>query len=76
MSGRVPGIDGPPVTAGWRDQLFEPLVTNKTDGSGLGLSTARNLIENLGGTIHYREKPDTGACFVVSFPERVDAARP
>lgn len=49
-------------------RLFEPLVTTKADGSGLGLCTARNLIENQGGCIRYRAGESGGACFVVELP--------
>ena len=49
-------------------RLFEPLVTTKVDGSGLGLCTARNLIENQGGRIGYRPAKSGGACFVVELP--------
>lgn len=49
-------------------RLFEPLVTTKVDGSGLGLCTARNLIENQGGRIGYRPGKNGGACFVVELP--------
>ena len=49
-------------------RLFEPLVTTKTDGSGLGLCTARNLIENQGGHIRYVPAKKGGACFVVDLP--------
>jgi signal transduction histidine kinase len=51
--------------------LFDPLVTTKPQGVGLGLSTARNLIENQGGSIQYTasvERP--GAEFTVVLPAR------
>lgn len=34
-----------------KERLFEPLLTTKPEGLGLGLTTARTLIENQGGTI-------------------------
>ena len=50
-----------------RGRLFEPLVTTKPLGLGLGLVTARTLIEGQGGTIALvGEGP--GACFEVSLP--------
>ncbi len=50
-----------------RDQLFEPLMTTKPSGVGLGLSTARSLVENQGGTIVVRHAaPRT--CFEVRLP--------
>jgi PAS domain S-box-containing protein len=47
-----------------RGKLFEPLITSKPLGRGLGLTTARALIENQGGTLDCETVP-TGACFVV-----------
>ncbi len=50
-----------------RARLFDPLVTTKTQGVGLGLSTARNLIEAQGGSIeHGGEGP--GATFFIRLP--------
>jgi signal transduction histidine kinase len=52
-----------------RARLFDPLVTTKTQGVGLGLSTARNLIEAQGGCIdHLPTEP--GASFVIRLPTR------
>jgi PAS domain S-box-containing protein len=49
-----------------RDRLFEPLITTKPLGLGLGLVTARTLIEGQGGTLKLtRAKP---ACFEVCLP--------
>ncbi len=49
-------------------RLFDPLVTTKPEGSGLGLSTARNLIESHGGTIRYADGAGGGAEFTVELP--------
>jgi PAS domain S-box-containing protein len=42
---------GPGVSPEIRARMFEPLVTSKPSGLGLGLSTARALIENQGGRL-------------------------
>jgi PAS domain S-box-containing protein len=57
---------GPGVTE--EAGLFEPLVTTKSLGSGLGLSTARNLIQNQGGSIRYVPHDGPGARFVITLP--------
>jgi PAS domain S-box-containing protein len=50
-----------------RGKMFEPLITSKPLGRGLGLTTARALIENQGGTLDC-EMVAVGACFVVTLP--------
>lgn len=60
---------GPGVSAEERGKLFQPFVTTKPEGSGLGLSTAAKLVEAHGGEIICEERPaDTGACFIVRLP--------
>jgi PAS domain S-box-containing protein len=52
------------------DSLFEPFVTRrpKGNGSGLGLSVSRNLVEEMGGSIFYESRPGEGTVFKVLFP--------
>lgn len=57
------GIDR--QTAG---RLFEPFVTTKAHGLGLGLAISRNLMEVGGGSIAFRNLPGGGARFVVRVP--------
>jgi PAS domain S-box-containing protein len=64
---------GPGVAEEALVHLFEPLVTTKALGLGLGLTTARALIENQDGTIRYadsalRAAPCEGACFEIRVP--------
>ena len=49
-------------------RLFEPLVTTKPLGLGLGLVTARTLIEGQGGTLRCTSQPGEGARFEVRLP--------
>jgi PAS domain S-box-containing protein len=51
-----------------RDRLFEPLVTTKALGIGLGLSTAKSLIENQSGSLRYEDGRRGGAAFVIDLP--------
>ncbi|MCL2575932.1 MAG: ATP-binding protein [Defluviitaleaceae bacterium] len=41
------------------------------EGSGLGLTIARQLIEMMGGTMHIDSKPNTGSIFTVRIPQQV-----
>lgn len=59
---------GPGLTRDSIQHLFEPLVTSKPLGLGLGLSTARALVENQGGTIRCATHRGVGARFEVRLP--------
>jgi signal transduction histidine kinase len=66
---------GPGLPADVRDRLFEPFVTGKPEGVGLGLSICKRLIETHGGTIHVENAPGGGASVVFTVPieEAADA---
>jgi signal transduction histidine kinase len=51
-----------------RDRLFEPFVSSKETGMGLGLSISKRLIEAHGGTIRGENRPDGGAVFCFTLP--------
>ena len=53
-----------------RGRLFEPLVTGKIKGIGLGLALVKRIVERHGGTIAYRPGALGGARFVVRLPIR------
>lgn len=61
--------DGPGVPPDIRGQLFEPGVTTKTGGWGLGLALARRIVERQhGGRLSYHPGAEGGAEFVVELP--------
>jgi signal transduction histidine kinase len=49
------------------DQLFEPFVTGRPDGTGLGLAVVREIAEAHGGTARAVQRGD-GTTFVVELP--------
>lgn len=50
-----------------QDTLFDPFVTDKADGTGLGLSVANEIADQHGGEIRWERREDM-TCFVVDFP--------
>ncbi len=57
-----------------QSRLFEPLVTTKPLGLGLGLVTARTLIEGQGGTLECVASDGRGARFELTVPRAPDAS--
>lgn len=60
--------DGPGVKEEDRRHLFEPLFTTKAYGLGLGLTTARGLVENQGGRVRCVETGVGGSVFEIEVP--------
>jgi C4-dicarboxylate-specific signal transduction histidine kinase len=58
-----PGF-GPDVQA----RLFDPFMTTKADGMGLGLAISRSLLRSQGGDVWAQASKLGGACFVVRLP--------
>ncbi len=50
------------------DQLFQPFLTTKPRGVGLGLYASKEIIEKHGGTLELRSQPGEGTTAVVSLP--------
>lgn len=57
---------GPGIDERVSGSLFEPFVTTKNEGTGLGLAVARQIIEEHGGTISAAN--DGGACITIMLP--------
>jgi nitrogen fixation/metabolism regulation signal transduction histidine kinase len=49
-------------------KIFIPNFSTKTSGSGIGLSIAKTMIENAGGTISFYSVVNKGTTFIVEFP--------
>ena len=48
--------------------MFEPFYTSKNGGSGLGLPTAKKIIEAHGGRITLQSEVGRGTKFTLEFP--------
>jgi PAS domain S-box-containing protein len=59
---------GPGIPDSVRATLFQPFVTTKTEGTGLGLPFSKKVIEQHGGTIAATSSPLGGARFTIELP--------
>ncbi len=59
---------GPGIPANLRGRIFEPYMTTKADGTGLGLALVRQTVDAHSGTIAASDTPGGGATFTLVFP--------
>src|SRR6185312_14129674 len=77
----VPGVEvkitdtGPGIAAEQREHIFNPFVTTKASGVGLGLSIVSQIVDEHRGSIRAESKPGEGACFAVFFPTAANSAK-
>ena len=51
------------------DEMFQPFVTTKPGGLGVGLAVSRRIVRAYGGDLHYRTNPRGGSIFGFSLPQ-------
>lgn len=59
---------GPGVDADIKARLFDPFVSGKSEGMGMGLSISKSIIEAHGGTIGVEDRAPHGAVFWFTLP--------
>jgi signal transduction histidine kinase len=59
---------GPGIPADVRDKVFTPFFTTKARGSGLGLPTAKRLVEAVNGRITIDCPPAGGTTVTITLP--------
>ena len=73
--------NGAGMSADFKETIFDPFtraessVTNKIQGTGLGMAITRNLVEAMGGTIAVESEPGQGSCFEILLDLRIAKAR-
>jgi signal transduction histidine kinase len=63
---------GPGLPRGVEEIVFQPLVklgSSRFPGTGLGLATAKRIVESYGGSIGVRSAPGAGSCFWFEMPK-------
>ena len=72
--GEGPGVlfciqdDGPGIPPDMLKRIFDPYVSSKSLGRGLGLATVRTIVEAHGGGIRVRSRVDAGTTFQIFLP--------
>ena len=64
---------GPGIDQDLREGVFEPFMTTKKDGMGVGLSICRTIVEAHGGSIWTEPNPGGGATFGFTLPTAAEA---
>jgi signal transduction histidine kinase/CheY-like chemotaxis protein len=59
---------GTGIPSEYRARIFEPFVSTKEGGTGLGLTVSYNIVATHGGALEYVPKSEPGACFRVTLP--------
>ncbi|MEO0690750.1 MAG: ATP-binding protein [Pseudomonadota bacterium] len=68
--------NGPGVDPDLRDKLFDPFVTTKPSGQGLGLALVRKLMRDMDGSISHERDGTRGlTCFRLHLPVAESPAR-
>lgn len=60
--------DGPGIPPHILGRIFDPYVSSKSLGRGLGLATVRTIVEAHGGGIRVRSRIDAGTTFEIFLP--------
>ena len=51
-----------------KEKIFEPLYTTKANGTGLGLTVSKSIVEEHGGTIEVESEENKGTKFTIKLP--------
>ena len=68
--------DGHGMAPEARDRIFQPFVSSKTGGRGLGLAICHRVVEQHGGTIRVESELGHGTTFVVTLPTCPESPSP
>jgi two-component system sensor histidine kinase HydH len=60
--------NGPGIPDDILQKIFDPFFSTKSQGTGLGLATARAIVTEHRGSIEARSRPGEGTTFIITFP--------
>ena len=67
--------DGPGIPEDMLAHVFEPYTTTKSKGTGLGLAIVRKIVDEHGGAVRARNRPEGGVSIKIWFPCRSAGSR-
>ncbi|MCE0722897.1 PAS domain-containing sensor histidine kinase [Legionella resiliens] len=67
--------NGPGIIPEHKDKILHSYFTTKAQGTGLGLTICRNLIEAHGGKLYVQNHDGTGAWFICTLPKQPGAMK-
>jgi two-component system NtrC family sensor kinase len=67
--------DGKGIPSAVRKRLFEPFVSSKPQGTGLGLVVSRRIVERQGGTLALLSGEPRRTAFRLELPQPMEEKR-
>jgi signal transduction histidine kinase len=68
--------NGPGIERERLSTIFEPFVTTKSSGMGLGLVICKEIVEKHGGRLEVRSAPGVGTTFIINVPVEAEMRLP
>jgi PAS domain S-box-containing protein len=62
------------LPADWTDEIFNPFHSTKPQGTGMGLTITRSIVESYGGRVWATSNQGPGATFCFTLPREVEAS--
>jgi signal transduction histidine kinase len=56
----------------WKEEMFDPFHSTKPQGTGMGLTITRSIVESYGGRVWAINNQEAGATFYVTLPGAVE----
>jgi signal transduction histidine kinase len=66
--------NGPGMSQEVIDEIFEPFISSKVSGTGLGLAVGRKIMLDHGGNVSVASEPGQGAVFTLTLPLAAEGA--